>query len=143
MQLGKQGLWPRGSCRLHPRSFAEYIGARSGPGSVQGLGIPLASWSWGCVVGASDQNMEVQVNAIESTGMDSRDRVMGVRFELDDSQGLSEKGHRDTPNSEREPAAGSIGVGQGEGQEGELSCCPSIPMLQPHTRPRGFYVQGH
>lgn len=78
------------------KAFSEDIGARSGPGSVRGLGVPRLPGA-GSIVGASDQNMDIQVNAIKSIGMDSRDRVMGVRFEFGDSQVLSEKAPRDTP----------------------------------------------
>lgn len=61
---------------------------------------------------------------------------MGVRFELDDSQGLSEKGHRDTPDCEREPAAlgvwgagGEEGRGR-EGKEGEFGNRLVVPPFQ-------------
>lgn len=45
---GKAGALAQGKLPASPGSFAEHIGARSGPGSVLGLGIPLASWSWLC-----------------------------------------------------------------------------------------------
>lgn len=47
--------------------------------------------------------------------MDSRNRVTGIHFEVDDSQGLSEKGHRDMPNCARE-----LGEGQREARRAKL-----------------------